>query len=112
VRSSASVSETKPTLRCFQFLQGDEQVGDRPSPAVQPPHQHHIDFTTARGVHELLTGLSLDSTGTDFADLYHDSPAAPDNILPQRTHLHRERLLIGRGDARVQTCAQHFRLSA
>jgi hypothetical protein len=32
----------------LQFLQSGEQIGDRSSPAVQPPHQHHIDLPAPR----------------------------------------------------------------
>jgi len=38
----------------FQFLQRGEQVGDRSSPAIQPPHQHDIDLPTSRSFQKLL----------------------------------------------------------
>ena len=43
----------------LQFLQGGQQIGDRSSPSVQPPHQHHIDFPAPRGFHQLLPHLPL-----------------------------------------------------
>jgi hypothetical protein len=96
----------------LQFLQGGKQICYGASPAIEPPHQNHVDFTTARGFDELFTSLSLDSAGTDITDLQGDRPAASCNVLPQRTYLHRERLLIVRRNARVQTGAQHFRRSS
>jgi hypothetical protein len=53
----------------LQFLQCGQQVCHRAAPAIQPPHQHDIDFAAARRFHQLLASLSLDSSGTDFAHL-------------------------------------------
>ncbi|HEX3993612.1 MAG TPA: hypothetical protein VHX39_20780 [Acetobacteraceae bacterium] len=61
----------------LQFLEGREQVRHRPSPAIQPPHQHYIDCAAPRGLDQLLTGLPLDNTRTDLAHLHCDGPAAP-----------------------------------
>ena len=36
----------------FQLLQRGQQVGYRSSPAVQPPNQHHIDFTATRSFYQ------------------------------------------------------------
>jgi hypothetical protein len=43
----------------FQLLQSGQQVGYRSSPAIQPPHQHHIDFTAACSFYYLLPSLPL-----------------------------------------------------
>src|SRR6185437_11174551 len=112
VRSSASVSETKPTPRCSSSCRvASRSVTERPQRSSRHTRTT-VDFTTARGFDELFTSLSLDSAGTDITDLQGDRPAASCNVLPQRTYLHRERLLIVRRNARVQTGAQHFRRSS
>lgn len=39
----------EPDAEILEFLERGEQIGYRPAPAIQPPHQHHIDFAAARG---------------------------------------------------------------
>ena len=46
----------------FQFLQGRQQVRDRPAPAIQPPHQDNVDLPAARRRKQLLPAFALGST--------------------------------------------------
>ena len=109
VRSSASVSDTKPTPRWLQLLKGCQQIRYRPAPAVQPPHQHNIDLATAGGLQQFLASFSLGRTGADLTDIHGNGPAPPGSVLLHGATLHRQRLLIVRGNAGVQASAEHFR---
>ena len=93
----------------LQFLERRQQIRYRPAPAVQPPHQHHIDLAAAGGLQQFLASFSLGRTGTDLTDLHGDRPAAPGGILPHGATLHGQRLLIVGGNAGVQAGAEHFR---
>jgi hypothetical protein len=50
VRSSASVSDTKPTLKMLQFLERGQQIRHRSASTVQPPDQHDVALPAAGGV--------------------------------------------------------------
>jgi hypothetical protein len=67
----------------LQFLQGGEQIGNRPAPAIQAPHKDYVDVPTSGGLHQFLTHLPLCSAGADFLHLHRDSPASPGGILAQ-----------------------------
>ena len=43
----------------LQFLQSGEQIGDRSSPAIQAPDQHHVDLPSPGGFDQLLPHLPL-----------------------------------------------------
>src|SRR5271157_1173379 len=86
-----------------QFLKCSHQVRYRPSPAVQPPHQHHIDLATARGLQQLLTKLTLGSSGADLPNLHDNAPASSCRVLPHGTALKWQSLLVVGGHAGVET---------
>ena len=109
VRSSASVSDTKPTPQLRQFLQRRNQIGHRSAPPVQPPHQHHIDITPTSDFHYGRAEWPRRRTGTHLFHLRDHQPSAPGCILSQHADLHGQRLLIERGDAGVDPHPQHFR---
>ena len=92
----------------FQFLQRGEQVGYRSSPAIQPPHQHHIDLPAPRSFHQLLPQLPLGCTGADFFHLHGDGPATPGGILAHGAVLHGQCLLILSGDSGIEAGADRF----
>ena len=54
----------------LQFLQRGKQVGDRSSPAIQPPHHNHIDLPAPRRFQQFLAALPLYCTGADFFHLH------------------------------------------
>ena len=88
VRSSASVSDTKPTPRCSSsWSVASRSVTDRPQP-VQPPYQHDIDLAATCGLQKFLPRLSLHRAGANFTDLHGDRPAPPSGILPPSATLH------------------------
>ena len=43
----------------LEFQHCGEQIGDRSSPAVQPPHQNDIDLPAPRSFRQLLPQLAL-----------------------------------------------------
>jgi hypothetical protein len=53
---------------------------------------------------------SLRRAGVHFADLQGDRPAATGDIVTHRPVLHRQSLLVSRGNAGIETRPQHFRL--
>jgi hypothetical protein len=93
----------------LQFLQGCQQIGYRPAPAVQPPNQHDVDLSAAGGLQQFLASFSLGRTGTDLTDVHGNGPAPPGSILPHGATLHGQRLLIVRGNAGVEAGTEHFR---
>jgi len=64
VRSSASVSETKPT-RDALVLQGVEQVGDRATPAIKRHTSTVFDVAAACGFQHFARASRLCRTGAD-----------------------------------------------
>jgi len=90
------------------FLRSRQQVRHRPTPAVQSPYQHCVDFTAARGLQQFLTRLSLRRTRANLADLQGDLPTSPDGILPHGTALYGQCLLIVGGHAGVEARSEHF----
>ena len=78
----------------LQFLEGRQQVRDRPAPAIQPPDQHHVDLAAARGLQQFLPPLPLGSARADFFDLQSDRPTPAGGVFPQGAGLHRDGLLI------------------
>src|SRR5271157_6351977 len=87
----------------FQFPQSAEQVGDRASPTIQSPHQHGVDLATARGLQQLLTKLTLGSSGADLPNLHDNAPASSCRVLPHGTALKWQSLLVVGGHAGVET---------
>ena len=110
VRSSASVSDTKPDAEMIQFLECGDQIRQRSSPAVQTPDEHDIDLAPSRCFHQLLPQFAFGSAGADFLHLQDDGPAARGGVLAHGAHLQRKRLLILCGDAGIQADPEHFRL--
>src|ERR1700676_2451396 len=98
----------EPDPEMLEFLHRGEQIGDRSSPAVQSPHQHDIDLPAPSSFQQLLPQLALGRTGSDFLHLHGDGPATPSGILTHGSILHWQRLLILRGDASIETCADCF----
>jgi hypothetical protein len=92
----------------LQFLERRKEICNRPPPAIQPPHQHDINLPAAGGLQQLLAQFSLCRPGIYFADLHGDAPAAPGGILTHRPVLHRESLLVIRGNTGIEACSQHF----
>jgi hypothetical protein len=101
VRSSASLSETKPMLRSVSSWSVVTKVEQRTAPPIQSPDQHDIDLAPPSGIDQLLPLFSLRGTRTYFFDLHGNSPASIRCILAQRAHLHRKSLLVQRGDTRI-----------
>ena len=99
----------KANAEVSEFLQRGDEVKQRTAPAVQPPDQHDIDLAPPRGIEQLLALLARFSTGANFFDLHGDGPAAVRCVVAHSAHLHRKSLLIERGDARIESCPQHFR---
>jgi len=94
------------------FLECSEQVGNRPSPAIQTPHQDNIDLTPTRRFHQLLTGLPLNRTRADLTDLHRGRPAPPGSLFAQCADLQWEGVLVESGNAGIQASPQHFRRSS
>ena len=109
VRSSASLSETKPMLRSVSSWSVVTKVEQRTAPPIQSPDQHDIDLTSPCRSHQLFAKFALHRTGTDFFDLNRDLPAALRRVLAHASHLQRQSLLILCGYASVEPDPQHFR---
>ena len=112
VRSSASVSDTKPTPRCSSsWSVASRSVTDRPQRSSR--HTSTTSISRRRAASSSFSRASrLRRTGAHLADLQGDRPAAPGGILPHGAALHRKCLLIVRGNAGVQAGAEHFRRSS
>jgi len=109
VRSSASVSDTKPTPRCSSSCSvASRSVTERPQRSRRP-HQHYIDLSAAGGLEQFLTSFALGPSGANLTDLHADRPAASGGILPHGAALHRKCLLVIGGNAGVQAGSEHFR---
>jgi hypothetical protein len=85
----------------FQLLKRCQQVRHRAAPAIQPPHQHHVDLAPARRFDDLLPQFPRRGAGAHLANLQDNGPTAPRGILPQGAHLQRNGLLVVCGDAGV-----------
>ena len=66
----------------LQFLEGCQQVCDRPAPTVQPPDQDNVDFPPPGGVHHLLAKAPLGRSGTDLLNLQGYRPTPPGGVFP------------------------------
>ncbi len=84
----------KPHLQRCQFLQGGDEIDERPSPAIEPPHDDDIDFPPASGAYQFLTARTRLCAGADFLDRRRDLPALAFGVGAHRFELHRQRLLI------------------
>jgi hypothetical protein len=107
VRSSASLGETKRTLRsvfCKVVTGPSRKV---PTGPVSTPARHRSHVPAWHRA--ALALFSLRYTAPDFFSLHGNAPAAVDSILTQGMHLHRENLLIQHGDTRIECSPQHFR---
>jgi hypothetical protein len=60
------------------------------------------------GFHQLFSHLPLCSAGSDFLHLHGDGPATPGGIFAHGAVLHGQCVLILRGDAGIETGANHF----
>jgi hypothetical protein len=78
----------------LQFLQCREQIRHRPTPPIQSPHQHHIDFAAARRLQQLFSELPLRGAATDLLRLQGDRPTPPGGVLPEGANLQRDGLLV------------------
>jgi hypothetical protein len=105
VRSSASVNDTNPTPEMAEFLERRHQVGHRSSPAIQAPHQYHVDFAAAGRVQHFLAQRTLGCAGTNLFHLHHNAPASPRGILPHDPALQGKSLLVVGGDTSVEARA-------
>ncbi len=102
VRSSASLNETKPIFKAVQFLQGGDEVDQRPSPAIEPPYDDDIDFSSTGGAQQFLAPRTGLGSRADFLDRRGDPPAFAFGIGAHGLELHGQRLLIvGRAVAAV-----------
>src|ERR1700680_3454748 len=57
-----------------KFLQRDDQIDERPAPAIQPPDQHHIDLAPTRRCKQILAELTLCRARTDCFPPYSTTP--------------------------------------
>ena len=92
-----------------QFLKRRQQIRNRAAPAIQAPHQHHIDLPATGGFQQPFAPFSLRRSRVHLAHWQGDCPAAAGRILPQGAVLHRQRLLVIRRNARIQPRTKHFR---
>src|SRR5579864_294015 len=91
----------EPDAEMLKFLQRRQQVRHRSAPAVQAPHQYHVDLPTARGVQQFFPHLTLGSTRADLLYLQSNCPAAPGGIFPQGAVLQGKSLLVLCGHASI-----------
>src|SRR5579863_251576 len=91
----------------LQFLERGQQIGYRSAPAIEPPDQHHVDLAPPSRFDQLLPHLPLRGAGADFLHLHGDGPAPSGCILAHGPILHRQGLLIVRGDTGVEPGAEH-----
>ena len=108
VRSSASVSETKPTPRCSSSCRvASRSVTDRPQRSSRQTNTTSISRRRAASS-SCSRRLPLGSARADFFDLQSDRPTSASGVFPQGTGLHRDGLLIlGRNagvEARPKRC--------
>jgi hypothetical protein len=108
VRSSASESETKPTPQLIEFLQGADEVEQRPPPTIEPPDHNDIELAAAGRFEHRLALWPHIGAGADVAHLHADAPATLLGVGAHRAQLHRQRLLIVGGDAGVEPRPQRF----
>jgi len=59
----------KTNIQRDQFLQRSDEIGERPPPAVESPHEDGINLFSTRGAEQFVTARTGRSAGTDFLDL-------------------------------------------
>ncbi len=96
----------EPDSQMFQFLKGCQQIRNRPSPAIQPPHQDNVDFAAARSRHQLLPAFALRGARGNFFHLENDLPTPAGGVFLHRFALHGKSLLVLCRYARIKTSAQ------
>jgi hypothetical protein len=77
-----------------EFFQGDDEVGKRSSPPVEPPNEDCVHLAAADGGEQFLALRPLQSAGADFLDLGNDLPATSVGVLPHGSDLKWKRLLV------------------
>jgi len=85
-----------------QFLQGDDQVGKRTAPAVEPLNEDSVQFSAAHRGKQLLALRTLQGTRSNLPDLRDGLPASSTGVLSHGLDLERKRLLIVSRDPGVE----------
>ena len=102
VRSSASVSETKPTPRCCSSWSVETRSAtDRPQRSKRHTSTTSISRRRAAAI-SVVAQLALRRAGADLFDLRDDGPAALGGVFAHGADLQRQCLLIVRGNAGVK----------
>ena len=92
----------KPNPEGMQLVQGPDEVGQGPAPAIQAPDDNGIDVAASRRLHQ---GLALPALTASRADLLDEDRDLPGALLHVRFHglaLQRQRLLILRGHSGIE----------
>lgn len=84
-----------------QFLQRQDEIGQRAAPAVQPPDDDRIQFASADGSKEVFPLGSLNCTRSYFSHFRNDLPSSASGIFTHRFDLQRQSLLVVCGNTRV-----------
>jgi len=84
----------EPDFHNRKFLQCTDEIDERASPAIEPPHDDDIDFPSSRGAQQFLPTRTSFSAGADFLDHQRDLPALPFGVGAHCFELHGQRLLI------------------
>ncbi len=92
----------------LRLLKGRQQIGYGAAPAVQASNQHQIDVPATGGFQSFLAGFPSRCPEYHLPDLQGNRLAAQGGILPHRPVLHRQSLLVIRGNAGVQAGTEHF----
>ena len=102
VKSNASVSDTTP--RPVRSIPATSVSDLAPSdPSVQPPYQDGVQLPPSAPPHQRLSFWTLEGSRIDVFYLGDDHPATLGDVGAHRLDLERERLLVMRGHACVQT---------
>ena len=104
VQSFAQRHKANPQGR--QLLQRIHEIDQRASPAVEPPHNHKINFPPSGCHQEFFPFLSECRSRTDILYLDIDRPAPLPRVIAHGGELHRQRLLVMSGNSGVETCAR------
>ena len=109
VRSTASVSETKPTPRGSSSCSvANRSATDRPQRSNR--HTSTTSISRRRAASSNFSrSCRCDATAPDLFHLQGESPTPPDDVFPQGADLQGDGLLVVRRDAGVDAGAEHFR---
>src|ERR1700684_478953 len=78
------------------------QIRDGPAPALQAPHQDHIDFASSCSSDQSGASFPLRRAGADLLHLRDDGPTALGCVFTHGADLQGKRLLIVRRNASVK----------